>query len=215
MRKRDRIPKTYTRLTHPLVRDSRDEPFRRATWDEALDRTARALEAARGAFGMFSCSRATNEMNYVAQKFARVVMGTNNVDSCNRTCHAPSVAGLSAAFGSGGGTSSYEEVEHTDLIVMWGSNARFAHPIFFQHVLKGIHNGARMYAVDPRRTSTAEWAESWLGLNVGTDIAMAHAIGREIIHAGLVNEAFVRRATTGFEEYKELVEPWTLSSPRR
>ena len=206
-----RQPKTYTRLTRPLVRDSRDEPFRPASWEEALDRAARGIERNRGAFGMFSCARATNEMNYVAQKFARVVMGTNNVDSCNRTCHAPSVAGLSAAFGSGGGTSSYEEIEHTDVIVMWGSNARFAHPIFFQHVLKGIRHGARMYAVDPRRTSTAEWAESWLGLNVGTDIPMAHAVGREIIHAGLVNEAFVERATSGFEEYKALVEPWTLS----
>lgn len=211
MSKRDRTPKTYTRLTRPLVRDTKEGPLREATWDEALTRAAEGLRAARGAFGMFSCARATNEMNYVAQKFARVVMGTNNVDSCNRTCHAPSVAGLSAAFGSGGGTSSYEEVEHTDLIVMWGSNARFAHPIFFQHVLKGIHNGARMYAVDPRRTSTAQWAESWLGLNVGTDIPMAHAIGREIIHAGLVNEAFVERATTGFDQYKELVEPWTLT----
>lgn len=209
MRKRE--PRIYTRLTHPLVRDSRDEPFRRATWDEALSRAAAGLHAARGAFGMFSCARATNEMNFVAQKFARVVMGTNNVDSCNRTCHAPSVAGLSAAFGSGGGTSSYAEVEETDLVVMWGSNARFAHPIFFQHVLKGIRNGARMYAVDPRRTSTAEWAEGWLGLNVGTDIPMTHAIGREIIHAGLVNHAFVRRATSGFEEYARLVEPWTLS----
>ncbi|MFG2476015.1 molybdopterin oxidoreductase family protein [Streptomyces fagopyri] len=209
MRKRD--PKIYRRLTHPLVRDSRDEPFRPATWEEALSRTAAGLRAARGAFGLFSCARATNEMNYVAQKFARVVMGTNNVDSCNRTCHAPSVAGLSAAFGSGGGTSSYAEVEETDLVVMWGSNARFAHPIFFQHVLRGIRNGARMYAVDPRRTSTAEWAEGWLGLNVGTDIPMAHAIGREIIRAGLANHAFIRRATTGFEEYERLVEPWTLS----
>ena len=97
---------------------------------------------------------------------------------------------------------------------MWGSNARFAHPIFFQHVLKGIRNGARMYAVDPRRTSTAEWAESWLGLNVGTDIPLAHAIGREIIHAGLANHAFIERATTGFEEYKAEVEPWTLSARR-
>ncbi|MCF3963900.1 molybdopterin oxidoreductase family protein [Streptomyces fuscigenes] len=209
MRKRERTPTTYTRITHPLVRDEKDGPLRRAGWDEALDRAAAQLAAARGAFGMFSCSRATNEMNYVAQKFARVVMGTNNVDSCNRTCHAPSVAGLAAAFGSGGGTSSYEEVEHTDLILMWGSNARFAHPIFFQHVLKGIRNGAKMYAVDPRRTSTAEWAESWLGLNVGTDIPMAHAIGREIIHAGLYNRTFVERATTGFEEYAAEVEPWT------
>ncbi|WP_435594474.1 molybdopterin oxidoreductase family protein [Streptomyces panacea] len=210
-RRRDRTPKTYARLEHPLVRDEKGGPFRRATWEEALDRAAEGLGAARGAFGMFSCARATNEMNYVAQKFARVVMGTNNVDSCNRTCHAPSVAGLSAAFGSGGGTSSYGEVEHTDLIVMWGSNARFAHPIFFQHVLKGIRNGARMYAVDPRRTSTAEWAESWMGLNVGTDIPLAHAVGREIIHAGLHNKAFVEQATTGFDEYAAEVEPWTLT----
>lgn len=164
---------------------------------------------------MLSCARATNEMNHVAQKFTQVVVGTNNVDSCNRTCHAPSVAGLSAAFGSGGGTSSYEEVEHTDLIVMWGSNARFAPPIFFQHVLKGIRNGARMYAVDPRRTSTAEWAEGWLGLNVGTDIPLAHAIGREIIHAGLVNHAFVERATSGFAQYAELVEVWPLSAAEK
>ncbi|MEV8334622.1 molybdopterin-dependent oxidoreductase [Streptomyces niveus] len=210
-RRRDRTPKTYARLEHPLVRDEKGGPFRQATWEEALDRAAEGLGAARGAFGMFSCARATNEMNYVAQKFARVVMGTNNVDSCNRTCHAPSVAGLSAAFGSGGGTSSYGEVEHTDLIVMWGSNARFAHPIFFQHVLKGIRNGARMYAVDPRRTSTAEWAESWMGLNVGTDIPLAHAVGREIIHAGLHNKAFVEQATTGFDEYAAEVEPWTLT----
>ena len=84
-------------------------------------------------------------------------------------------------FGAGGGTSSYEEVEQADLIVLWGSNAREAHPIFFHHVLKGIRNGARMYAVDPRRTGSAEWADGWLGLDVGSDIALANAIGREVI----------------------------------
>lgn len=199
------------RLTHPLVRDGRDEPLRRASWDEALDRAAEGLGRGRGAFGMLACARATNETNYLAQKFARVVMGTNNVDSVDRRSHAASVAGLAAVFGSGGGTSSYAEIEHTDVVVMWGSNARVAHPVFFQQVLKGVHRGARLYAVDPRRTSTSEWAEGWLGLNVGTDIALAHAIGREIIQAGLVNEAFVERATSGFEEYRALVEPWTLS----
>ncbi|MFI6120805.1 molybdopterin oxidoreductase family protein [Streptomyces sp. NPDC051064] len=217
--RKGRQPKTYERLTHPLVRGE-DGELRRASWEEALARAAAGFRQTReahgpDAFAMLSCARATNEMNYVAQKFTRVVMGTNNVDSCNRTCHAPSVAGLSAAFGSGGGTSSYEEVEHTDLIVMWGSNARFAHPIFFHHVLKGIRNGARMHVVDPRRTSTAEWAESWLGLNVGTDIPLAHAIGREIIHAGLVNKAFVDRATSGYEEYAALVEPWTLTAAEK
>ncbi len=78
----------YLRLTHPLVRDGGQ--LRPGTWDEALDRTASALAGARDrgsnrTFGMFSCSKATNEMNYVAQKFARSVMGSNNIDSCNRT----------------------------------------------------------------------------------------------------------------------------------
>ena len=87
-------------------------------------------------------------------------------------------------FGAGGGTSSYREAEETDLIVLWGSNARETHPIFFHHLLRGVRNGARLYAVDPRRTSSAEWADVWLGLDVGSDIALANAIGREIIHAG-------------------------------
>jgi formate dehydrogenase major subunit len=78
------------RLTTPLVRDRKGEPLRPATWDEALDRAAAGIRATidrRGphAFGLFSCSKATNEMNFVAQKFARVAVGSNNIDSCNRT----------------------------------------------------------------------------------------------------------------------------------
>ncbi len=81
-------------------------------------------------------------------------------------------------FGAGGGTSSYREAEDADLLVMWGSNAREAHPIFFHHVLKGLRNGARMYAVDPRRTTSAQWADAWLGIDVGSDISLANAIAR-------------------------------------
>jgi len=95
-------------------------------------------------------------------------------------------------FGAGGGTSSYREIEETDLIVLWGSNARETHPIFFHHLLRGVRNGARLYAVDPRRTSSAEWADVWLGLDVGSDIALANAIGREIIASGLEDRAFTQ-----------------------
>lgn len=118
-------------------------------------------------------------------------------------------------FGAGGGTSSYEEVEHTDLIVLWGSNARETHPIFFHHVLKGIRNGARLIVVDPRRTSSAAWADLWLGIDVGSDIALANAVGREIIVSGLQNETFIRRATTGFEAYRDSVMDWTLERAER
>lgn len=113
-------------------------------------------------------------------------------------------------FGAGGGTSAYVEAENADLLVLWGSNARETHPIFFHHVLQGLQNGARMYSVDPRHTSTAHWADGWLGLDVGTDIALANAIGREIIHAGLVNTSFVDRSTSGFSDYRASVEPYTL-----
>lgn len=125
------------------------------------------------------------------------------------------MVGLATVFGAGGGTSSYEEIENTDLIVLWGSNARETHPIFFHHVLKGIRNGAKLYVVDPRRTSSAEWADVWLGLDVGSDIALSNAMAREIIHAGLRNPTFIENATTGFEEYAASVEPWTLEEGER
>jgi predicted molibdopterin-dependent oxidoreductase YjgC len=118
-------------------------------------------------------------------------------------------------FGAGGGTSSYREAEETDLIVLWGSNARETHPIFFHHLLRGVRNGARLYAVDPRRTSSAEWADVWLGLDVGSDIALANAVGREIIANGLEDKEFIARATSDFEAYKAKVESYTLDYAER
>ena len=118
-------------------------------------------------------------------------------------------------FGAGGGTSSYEETRAADLIVLWGSNAREAHPIFFHHVLKAVNAGAQLIVVDPRRTPSAQWADLWLGLDVGTDIPLANAVGREIIAAGLHDEEFIARATTGFDAYRASVEPWTLEEAER
>ncbi len=120
------------------------------------------------------------------------------------------MVGLATVFGAGGGTSSYQEAEAADVIVMWGSNARNAHPIFFHHVLTAINNGAKLYVVDPRRSETARFADRWLGLHVGTDIALSNTIAREIIHAGLADLTFVERATTGYAEYAASVEDWTL-----
>jgi formate dehydrogenase major subunit len=84
------VKQRYVRLTQPLVRETRGGPLREASWDEALGRAAEGLSAARdrggaSSFGLFSCSKATNEMNYESQKFTRGVIGSNNVDSCNRT----------------------------------------------------------------------------------------------------------------------------------
>ena len=110
----------------------------------------------------------------------------------------------------GGGTSSYAEIHDAEVILLWGSNAREAHPIFFHHLLRGLDNGARLWCVDPRRTSSARFADAWLGLRVGTDIALANAVARHI----LVNDAhdtdFVDRATSGFDAFAEAVDAWPL-----
>ncbi|GMQ93442.1 MAG: molybdopterin-dependent oxidoreductase [Acidimicrobiia bacterium] len=113
-------------------------------------------------------------------------------------------------LGAGGGTSSYKEIETTDLIILWGSNARNAHPIFFHHLAKGVRNGAKMYTIDPRRSESAEWADTWLGIDVGSDIALSNTVAREIITAGLVNTEFIEHSTSGFATYAESVESWTL-----
>jgi formate dehydrogenase major subunit len=118
-------------------------------------------------------------------------------------------------FGAGGGTSSYREVEETDVVLLWGSNARAAHPIWFHHLLKGIRNGARLYVIDPRRTASAQWADVWMGLNIGSDIALANTMARAIIHAGLADEAFIANGTSGFDAYRAAVEPYTLEYGER
>jgi formate dehydrogenase major subunit len=88
------------------------------------------------------------------------------------------------------------------VLFLWGSNARETHPIFFHHVLKGLRRGTRLFAVDPRRTSTAEWAEEWLGLEVGSDIALANGIAHVILREGLENRKFIANATSGFEAFR-------------
>ncbi len=95
-------------------------------------------------------------------------------------------------------------------MLLWGSNARETHPIFFHHLLKGVRRGARLFTIDPRRTSSAQWAEVWAGLDVGTDIALAHTMAREIIVSGLAHNEFIAQATTGFAAFKASVLPWTL-----
>ncbi len=94
--------------------------------------------------------------------------------------------------------------------MLWGSNAREAHPIFFHHLMKGLDNGAKMFSVDPRRTSSSKFADVWLGLNVGTDIALANAVARHIIINDWHNKDFIAHSTEGFDEFAAAVEPYTL-----
>jgi predicted molibdopterin-dependent oxidoreductase YjgC len=100
-------------------------------------------------------------------------------------------------------------MEETDIILLWGSNARETHPVMFLHMLKGINNGARLVVVDPRRTLSVEAAHDWLPIRVGGDIALANAMGHVIIEEGLQHQWFIDHATAGFADYKRFVASYT------
>jgi predicted molibdopterin-dependent oxidoreductase YjgC len=114
-----------------------------------------------------------------------------------------------ATFGAGGATTSYEEFEHTDVIICWGSNTMECHPIIYNHMRRGIKNGAKMVVIDPRKIDQVKKADKWLGLNVGTDICLANAMGHVIIEEDLYDKEFVERATQGFQAYREKVAGYT------
>jgi formate dehydrogenase major subunit len=106
-------------------------------------------------------------------------------------------------------------MEETDVVLLWGSNARETHPVFFHHVLRAVHRGAQLFVVDPRRTASAEWADAHLPLQVGTDIPLANAVARVILEEGLENRSFIRRATTGIDVLRAAVDEWTLPRAER
>lgn len=117
--------------------------------------------------------------------------------------------GLTTVFGSGAGTSSYEDFHHTSFILLVGSNAAEAHPIIFHHIMKGVHNGAELVVVDPRKTVTAKRAHEHLQIAIGSDIALLNAMAHVIIREHLYREDFVARATVGFDAFRDSVADWT------
>ncbi|MBI2915070.1 MAG: formate dehydrogenase subunit alpha [Firmicutes bacterium] len=194
------------RLTTPLVRDGGDRTrgLRDASWDEALELVARRLESIRSmhgadALGVFSSAKCTNEENYLVQKFARAVLGTNNVDHCARLCHASSVTGLARAFGSAAMTNSIEEIDLSRCIFVIGSNTMEAHPVIGYRIHRARLKGATLIVADPRRVGLAREADIFLQVRPGSNIALLNAMMHVIVKEGLHDVRFVEARTEGFE----------------
>lgn len=200
------------RLTRPLLRrDGRLEPV---GWDEALGRVAQGMRAAVAAGGAnavaaISSARATNEENYLVQKFLRVVIGTNNVDNCSRLCHSPSAAGLTASFGLSGGTDSFDDVERADCLLVVGANPVEAHPVVGARLLRSVLRGAaRLVVADPRAVGLALHADVHLRPRPGTNVALFHGLAHVLLAEGLADEEFLRERATGLPELTELLEDY-------
>jgi formate dehydrogenase alpha subunit len=201
------------RLKTPLIRENGS--FREASWDEALNLVAESLnrvkqESGPNALGVFSSARITNEENYLAQKFARAVLGTHNVDHCDRLSHSSTVAGLTAAFGSGAMTNPIEDMEMADVILVTGSNTTENHPVLSSYVKRAAtFKGTKLILVDPRKIPISGFAELWLRPNLGTDVAWINGIMHVIIKEGLYDEEYVKSRTVGLDDLKGAVEKYT------
>ena len=190
------------RLTTPLVR--RNGLLTPASWEEATsyvaERLGRIRDSSPDQFALISSARATNEENYLAQKFARAVMRTNNVDNCSRLCHAPSAAGLAATFGLGGGTNPFDDLDGCDAVLLVGANPTAAHPVVGSRIFQRVMDGAALVVVDPRRTFLARHADVHLRPKPGTNVAVFNGLAHVLVREGLVDEAFLGAHSTGYEE---------------
>jgi len=187
------------RLTQPLIK--KDGVFVPATWDEALGLVATRFGHYRGdQFAGISSSRCTNEENYLFQKFVRMVMGTNNVDNCARLCHAPTVTGLSKAFGMGGGTNPIADIEGARCLFVIGSNTTTAHAVAGARIRQAAQR-ATLIVADPRRIELCDQADYHLALNPGTDVALLLGMAKVIYDEGLHDAQFIAERCEEFDSF--------------
>ena len=214
------------RVTTPLIRRTAQAPGRRtqafdraewrpASWDEALDLVAARLAEIYGrdgshALAAYACAKATNEDNYLLQKLFRAVFRTNHIDHCTRLCHAGSVVALQMAVGSSAMSNTAAEVIHNDVFIVTGSNTTETHPIIALQMKAAVEkHGARLIVVDPRRIEMVNWASLWLPERPGTDVPVFSAMAHVILKEELVNEAFIRERTEGFEAFAASMDKFT------
>lgn len=203
------------RLNQPLIRRVKGGKFEAVSWEEAIRYTAQRLKEIKQQYGARAImhtgsSRGTgNETNYVMQKFARAVIGNNNVDCCARVCHGPSVAGLQATLGNGAMSNSIGDIENSKCLLIIGYNCADSHPIVARRVLKAKEKGAQIIVCDPRRIETARIADLHLPINNGCNMALVNAFAHVLIEENLYDRDYVANYTEGFDAYRQQVADYS------
>ena len=196
------------RLRSPLIK--RNGEFEKATWDEAYDFIVNKFTEIKSSNGSdaiagISCARATNEENYLMQKFIRAVVGTNNIDGCARVCHSPTALGMQRTFGTGAATNSIKDIAFTDCIMVIGANPTDAHPVTGAKIKQKAMKGTPLIVIDPRKIELARFATYHLQLRPGTNVALLNMMMHYIVKEGLVDKDFIQKRTEGFEVFKESI----------
>ncbi|MBF6024845.1 formate dehydrogenase subunit alpha [Lysobacter niastensis] len=200
------------RITVPKVRH--DGRWRSTDWAEAITLAAdglRRVAAEHGpdAIGVLGSSRATNEENYLTQKFARVVIGTNNVDCCARVCHTPSAAALKHMLGTGVATNSFDDIEQAKTLLVVGANPLENHPVVGARIRQQAQRGAHLIVIDPRRTGLARIADVHLAPRPGTNVPLLNSLAHVLFAEDLVDRDFLAARVEGVEGLAAFMAPWT------
>jgi formate dehydrogenase alpha subunit len=202
------------RLTNPLVKNN--GKFIETTWDGALDLVASKLaNYKRDEVAVISSAKCTNEENYIAQKFTRAVLGTNNIDHCARLCHAPSVAGLAQSFGSGAMTNSINELRDAGCILAIGTNTTEAHPIIGFEVKAAVARGAKLIVANPREIELVRFSYVWLQHKPGSDVALLMGMAKVIVDEKLVDISFIKERCENLEALKRSLKGFSLDFAER
>jgi len=202
------------RLQKPLIREG--SGFREASWEEALSLVTSKLSNIKqqygpDAIGVIVSSKTTNEDGYLMQKFARTVIGTNNVDNCSRYCQSPATMGLFRTVGYGGDSGSIEDIGSSALVLIVGSNTAESHPVLATRV-KRAHklHGQRLIVADPREHEMAERADIHFRPRPGTDLVWLSAMTRYMFDNGHAKLDFLEKWVNGVDEFRESLEPFTM-----
>ena len=200
------------RVTEPMIRTRRGWTV--VSWERAVAFTAHRLRRiirrhGPDAVGILGSARATNEENYLAQKLARAVVGTHNVDCCARVCHAPSAAALKSSLGAGLATNSFDDIERARTILVCGANPTENHPVVGARIKQAVRKGAHLIVVDPRRIELTDDCDVHLALRPGTNVALLNALAHVIVTEDLVDANFVESRVAGFETFSRSIAAWT------
>ncbi|NCZ78914.1 MAG: formate dehydrogenase subunit alpha, partial [Burkholderiaceae bacterium] len=209
------VPKDPERINQ-LNRDASDwsSVFREATWQEALELSTTKLKHLRDTFGDkalagFGSAKGSNEEAYLFQKLVRTGFGSNNVDHCTRLCHASSVAALLEGVGSGAVSNQVNDIEHSGLILVIGSNPTANHPVAATWMKNAAKNGTKIVLADPRVTDIGKHAWRTLQFKPDTDVAMLNAMIYTVIEEGLCDQHFIKERASNFEALKENVKGYS------
>ena len=192
------------------------EGFKEVSWDEALEFVAGKLRNYTGKeFALFASPHCMNEDNYIAQKFARVVMGSNHIDNAARLCQGPTISAMLETTGASSIASSFKEIEKTACILAVGANLSNSHPVAGLRIKRAVERGAKLIVINPKEIDLCRIAEVWLRPHPGTDVALLMGICKVIVDEELSDNSFIGERCDNFEDFKSALDDFPLGRVER